>query len=89
MGNAIKERFDNWREGEDAQVLLNMLIKSISICNKHSLYNGDGDWKAVIQALSRALTGKCVKHLNELINNTNYWGRRGRANKHKIVVQEL
>ena len=43
MGNEVKERFDNWRAGEDARVLLNMLIKSISICNKYSLYNGDGD----------------------------------------------
>ena len=74
MGNKVKERFDNWRDDEDARVLLDMLIKSISICNKYLLYNGDGDWKAIIQAVSRALTGKCKKHLNKLINDTNDWG---------------
>ena len=88
MDNEVKERLDNWRDGEDAPVLLDMLIKAISICNKYSLYNGDGDWKAVVQAVSRALTGKCAKHLDELIKNTNNWGQDG-ANKHKRIVQEL
>ena len=63
------------------------MIKAISICNKYSLYDGDGDWKAIIQAVSRALTGKCEKHLDKLINDTNGWGRGG-ANKHKRIVQE-
>ena len=65
-----------------------MLIKSISICNKHSLYNGDGDWKAIIKAVSRALAGTCEKHLDKLINDTNDWGRGG-SDKHKRIVQEL
>ena len=82
------EHLGNWRDGEDARVLLDMLIKSISICNKYSLYNGDGDWKAIVQAVSHALTEKCAKHLDELINNTNDWGQGG-ANKHKRIVQEL
>ena len=74
MGDKVKERFDNWRDGGDARVLYDMLIKSISICNKYSLYNGDGDLKAVIQAISRALIGKCEKHLDKLINDANDWG---------------
>ena len=34
MCNKVKEHLDNWRDDEDARVLLDMLIKSISICNK-------------------------------------------------------
>ena len=47
-GNRVKERSDNWRDGKDTRVLLDTLIKSISICNKYSLYNGDRDWKVII-----------------------------------------
>ena len=88
MGNEVKERFNNWRDIKDARVLLDMLIKSISICNKYSLYNGDRDWKAIIQAVSHTLTGKCEKHLDKLINDTHNWGRGG-ENKHKRFFQEL
>ena len=65
-----------------------MLVKSISICNKYSLYNGDDGWKAVVQAVRRALTGTREKELDKLINDTNDWGRGG-AKKHKRTVQEL
>ena len=37
MGNEVKERLDNWRDGEDARILLDMLIKSIGICNTYIL----------------------------------------------------
>ena len=50
-----------------------MVVKSISICNKYSLYNGDGGWKAVVQAVSRALTGKREKEHDKLIKDTNNW----------------
>jgi len=43
MGNEVKERLDNWRDGGDGQILVNMLVKSTSICNRYSLYNADGD----------------------------------------------
>ena len=35
--NKVKERLDNWRDGDGALILLDMLVKSISICNKYSL----------------------------------------------------
>ena len=38
--------------------------------------------------MSRALTEKCEKQLDGLINNTNNWGQNG-AHKHKKIVQEL
>ena len=62
-----------------------MLVKSISICNKYSLYNGDGD---VVQAVSRTLTGKCKKEHDKLIEDTRVWGTAG-ANKHKKIIQKL
>ena len=31
MGNEVKERLDNWRDGDDEQILIDMLDKSISI----------------------------------------------------------
>ena len=61
MDNEVKERLDDWRDGDDGRILVNMLIKSISICNKYSLYNADGDWQSVAQGVGRALTGKCEK----------------------------
>ena len=39
-----------------------MLINSISICNKYSLYNGDGNWKVVVQAIApTVLTRRITK----------------------------
>ena len=61
MGNEVKERLDDWRDSDDGRALVNMLVKSISIANKYSLYNADGDWQSVVQAVGRALTGKCEK----------------------------
>ena len=75
LGNEVKECLDDLRNGDDARILLDMLVKSISICNKYSLYNGDGEWKAVVQAISRALTGKCEKEHDKLIKDTNHWGQ--------------
>ena len=45
MNDEVKERLDNWRDGDDGRILLDMLITSklISISNKYSLYNADGD----------------------------------------------
>ena len=88
IGNEVKEHLDNWREGDNGRILIDMLVKSISICNKYSLYNGDDGWKAVVQAVRRALTGTREKELDKLINDTNDWGRGG-AKKHKRTVQEL
>ena len=65
-----------------------MLVKSISIWNKYSLYNGDGEWKAAVQAVSRNLTGKCEKEHDKLIKDTRGWGAAG-ANKHKEIIQKL
>ena len=65
-----------------------MLIKSISICNKYSLYNADGDWQSVAQGVVRALTGKREKEFNKLFTKINNWGAGG-SNKHKILVQKL
>ena len=53
-----------------------MLAKSISICNKYSLYNRDGEWKAAVQAVS------CR------IKDTRGRGTAG-ANKHKEIIQKL
>ena len=68
-----KERLDNWRDGDGARILLNMLVKSIIIYNKYSLYNRDDGWKAVVQAVSRTLTGKREKEHDKLIKDTNNW----------------
>ena len=65
-----------------------MLVKSISICNKYSLYNGDGEWKAAVKAVIRTLTGKCEKEHDKLIKDTRGWGAAG-ANKHKEIIQKL
>ena len=61
MGHEVKERFDDWRDGDDGQILVDVLVKSTSICNKYSLYNANGDWQSVVQGVGRALTGKCEK----------------------------
>ena len=64
-----------------------MLSKSISICKKYNLYNNTGDWKAVAQGASRALTGKCEKEWDKLVDDLNNWNAGG-ANKHKVLVQK-
>ena len=64
MENKVKERLDDWRDGDDGRILVDMLVKSISICNKYSLYNADGDWQSVAQGVGRALTGKCEKTIS-------------------------
>ena len=61
MENEVKERLDDWRDGDDGQILVDVLVKSTSICNKYSLYNANGDWQSVVQGVGRALTGKCEK----------------------------
>ena len=61
MENEVKEHLDDWRDGDDGRILVYMLVKLISICNKYSLYNVDGDWQSVAQRVGRALTGKCEK----------------------------
>ena len=66
MENEVKERLDDWRDGDDGRILVDMLIKSISVCNKYSLYNADGDWQSVAQEVGRALAGKCEKESNNL-----------------------
>ena len=38
MGNKVKERLNNWRDGDNGRILVDMLVKSILICNKYSLY---------------------------------------------------
>ena len=83
LGNEVKGRLDNWRYGSDARLLLDMLVKSINICNKYSLYNGDGEWKAVVQAVSRALTGKCEKEHDKLIEVTRGWEQQEQTNTRK------
>ena len=49
MENEVKERLGDWRDIEDGQSLVDMLIKSISMANKYSLYNADEDWQSVVQ----------------------------------------
>ena len=61
MGNEVKERLVNWRDGNNRQILVNILAESIFTCNKYSLYNANGDWQSVVQGVGRALTGKCEK----------------------------
>ena len=80
MVNEVKEHLDNWRDGDDGRILVDMLVKSTSICNKYSLYNADRDWQSVVQGVSRALTGKCEKEFNKLFNEINNWGQAGRTN---------
>ena len=65
-----------------------MLVKSIRICTKYSLYNANGDWPCVVQAVSHALAGKYEKDHGKLVNNTHKWGQAG-ANKHKAIIQTL
>ena len=85
MDNKVKECLDDWRDGNDGRILVDVLIKSISICNKYSLYNADGDWQCVAQGVGRALTGKCEKEFNKLFNKIDNWHANG-ANKHKKLV---
>ena len=85
MENEVKERLDNWRDGDDGRILVNMLVKSTSTCDKYSLYNANRDWQSVVQWVDRALTGKREKEFNKLFNEINNW-RAGGANKHKRLV---
>ena len=67
MGNELKEKFDCWRDGDNRRLLIQMLVKSMEISNNYSLYNGEGQWQAVVQAISRALTGRCQREFNALV----------------------
>ena len=71
MENEVKERLDDWRLGDDGRILVDMLVKSISMCNKYSLYNANGDWQSVAQGVGRALTRKCEKEFNKLFSEIN------------------
>ena len=88
MGKEVKERLDNWRDGDNGRILVDMLVKSTSICNKYSFYNANKDWQTVVQGAGRAVTGKCEKEFDKLFNDINNWGAGG-ANKHKRLVQKL
>ena len=43
LDNEVKERPDDFRDGDEGRILVNMLHKSISICNSYTLYNTGGD----------------------------------------------
>ena len=73
LGNKVKERLDDWRDDNNDHILVNMLTKSISICSKYSLYNPEGKWRVMVQAVGRALTGKCKKEWLKLEANTTNW----------------
>ena len=85
MGNKVKEHLDNWRDGDDGRILIDMLVKLIVICNKYSIYSANGDRQSVVQGFSRALAGKREKEFDKLLNKINNWGAGG-ANKHKRLV---
>ena len=69
MGNEVKERLDNWRDSNNEQILIDMLVKSILICNKYSLYNASGNWQSAVQGVRRALIGKCEDEFDKLLLN--------------------
>ena len=52
MGNGVKEKLDCWRDGDDGRILIQMLVKTMKICNNYSLYNNKGQWQALVQAIS-------------------------------------
>ena len=52
MGNEVKEKLDCWRDGDDGRILIQMLVKTMKICNNYSLYNNKGQWQALVQAIS-------------------------------------
>ena len=86
--NEVKEKLDCWQDGDDGRVLIQILVKSIEIANNYSLYDGDGRWQAVVQAISRALTGRCQREFNTLVKAVTNWRANG-TNKHKRLVQQL
>ena len=71
MGNEVKESLNNRQDGNDERILIDMLVKSIAICNKYLFYNANDDSQCVVQVLSRTLTGECEKEHDRLLNNTN------------------
>ena len=80
IGNEVEERLDDWRDGDNGQILVDMLVNLTSICNKYSLYNANGDCQSVVQGVGRALTGKCEKEFNKLFNEINNLGKAERTN---------
>ena len=62
MDNEVKERLDKWRDDDDGRILIDMLVKSIAISNKYSLYNADGDWQCIAQGVGRALSGNMKRN---------------------------
>jgi len=52
LDNEVKERLDDYRDGDEGRILIDMLQKSISICNSYTLYNAGGDWRSVVQAVA-------------------------------------
>ena len=47
--NEVKEWLDDWRDSDNGPILVDMIVKSISMCNSYSLYNADEDWQSVVQ----------------------------------------
>ena len=88
IGNEVKEKLDCWRDGDNGQILIQMLVKSIEVSNNYSLYNEEGQWQAVVQAISRVLSGRCQKEFNTLVREINNWTTAG-ASKHKKLVRKL
>ena len=87
MRNEVKERLGDWQDGDNGQILIDMLVKSTSICNKYSLYIANGDWQSVVQGVGSALTGKCEKEFNKLFNEINNLVAGG-ENKHKRLINK-
>ena len=81
LSNEVKRKLDNWRDRDDECILINMLVRLIEICNNYSFYTAEGKWQVVVQSVSRALSGKCQREFNKLLQEVD--------NKHKTLVQKL
>ena len=84
-GKVVKEKLDCRRDGDNGQILIQMLVKSIEVCNNYSLYNGEGQWPVVVKAISRALSGRCQREFNTLVGNITNW-HAAVANKHRRLT---
>ena len=85
MGNEVKERLDGWQDSNNGRILVNMLVKSTSICNKYSLHNAYRDRQSVVQGVGRALTGKCEYECNTWTNKPTHFKQHQR-DYHKCTI---
>ena len=90
-GNDIKELIYTFRDGDPAELLLEMEKQLLKFGDRYDLFEG-GWWKVLCQIGGRALKGRCETYWNDIvegIRNHNVGEPDAQRKKFKKLIQKV